>query len=294
MTAIQLGEVTVARVVEVGRSSFPTTSMLPDATADAIAAHHHWLRPHFFDEATGDLASRIQTYVVRTPRHTVLIDTGVGNDKVRTGSDAWHLRRGTYLEDLRAAGVTPEDVDVVLCTHLHVDHVGWNTRLVDGRWVPTFPRARYVFAGEEWEYWRSEDEAGREEYGCIADSVLPVVEAGQADLVESDHRIDEYLRLEPSPGHTPGHACVRLTTSAGEAVFSGDLMHRTVQVAEPQWSSRFCQDPARARATRRAFVDRHADSGVLVLAAHFPRPGYITRENGGRRFRPLATAAGEP
>jgi len=288
MQMMKLGEVTIARVIEIDRSSFPTSAMLPDSTADAIAAHHNWLKPHFFDERTGDLASRIQTYVVRTPRHTVVIDTGVGNDKRRAGAPAWHMRGSSYLDDLAAVGVRPEHVDFVLCTHLHVDHVGWNTRWQDGRWVPTFPKAEYVIAGAEWEFWKYESDTGKEESGCIADSVVPVVEAGQARLVDSDFRVDEHLRFEPSIGHTPGHVCVRLTTSAGEAVFSGDLMHRTVQVAEPQWSSRFCYDSAGARATRRAFVERHADSGTLILAGHFPHPGFIVREGGGYRFTPAA------
>jgi len=279
---IRIGDVTITPVVEIGRSSFPTASMLPDSTPERVAAHHAWLKPHFFDEAVGDLGSRIQTFVVRTPEQTILIDTCVGDDKRREGAALWHMRKATYLADLAAAGVTPEQVDVVVCTHLHVDHVGWNTRLVDGRWVPTFPRATYVFAGEEWEYWRHEKDE------CIADSVVPVVDRGQVSLVQSDHAVGRWLRFEPSPGHTPGHVCVRLTTSAGQAVFSGDLMHRVVQVAEPQWSSRFCYDPVRAAATRRDFVERHADSGVLVLAAHFPRPGYIVRADGGTRFTPAA------
>ena len=285
--AIQLGEVTITPVVEIGRSSFPTTSMLPDSTPEAIAAHHAWLKPSFFDDATGDLASRIQTFIVRTPEHTVLIDTCVGNNKNREGNALWHMRSGGYLGDLGAAGITPADVDYVICTHLHVDHVGWNTRLerkAGGRehWVPTFPKARYIFAGEEWEYWRHEKDL------CIADSVLPVVEEGQAMLVDSHHTVDAWLQFEPSPGHTPGHVCVRVSTRAGHAVFSGDLMHRTVQVAEPQWSSRFCADPKRAAVTRREFVERHANSGVLILAAHFPRPGYIAREGGSTRFIPFA------
>ncbi len=277
MTTITLGDVSVTRVIEIDRSSFPTASMLPDSSAAAVARHREWLAP-FWDERMDDLGSRIGTFVVRTPRTTVLVDTGVGNDKHRGGSPVWHMRTSAYLDDLASAGVRPEEVDVVVCTHLHVDHVGWNTRLVDGQWVPTFPRARYLFAGEEWEFWRHEKDE------CIADSVVPVVDAGQAQLVSHDHVIDPWLALEPSPGHTPGHVSVRLRTSAGEAVFSGDLMHRVVQVAEPQWSSRFCHDGARAAATRRAFVERHADSGVLVLAAHFPRAGYIVRRPGGFRF----------
>jgi glyoxylase-like metal-dependent hydrolase (beta-lactamase superfamily II) len=288
MRTIQLGDVTIARVIEIDRSSFPTASMLPDSTAGEIAAHHHWLKPHFFDERVGDLAARIQTYVVRTPRHTILIDTGVGNDKTRAGAAAWHRRQSPYLDDLRAAGVTPEQVDFVLCTHLHVDHVGWNTRWQDGRWVPTFPNATYVIAGAEYEFWKHESDAGQEESGCIADSVVPVVEAGRARLVDSHFKIDAYLQFEPWSGHTPGHVCVRLTTAAGAAVFSGDLMHRTVQVAEPQWSSRFCHDPAQARATRRAFLEQHADSGTLILAGHFPLPGYVVRRDGGYRFEPAA------
>ncbi len=275
---IRLGEVTIDRVVEIGRSFYPTRDMLPESSPEVLARHLSWLRPDFFDETVGDLGSRIQSYVVRTPRHTVVVDTGVGNDKERHESPLWHRRRGTYLDDLTALGIEPEQVDLVVCTHMHVDHVGWNTRLVDGRWVPTFPSAVYLFAGEEWEYWRWEKDV------CIADSVLPIVEAGRAQLVATDHVIDPWLRFEPTPGHTPGHASVRLTTSGGQAVFAGDLMHRTVQVAEPQWSSRFCWDGKRAAATRREFVERHADTGVLVVPAHFPHPGHVVRADGGFRF----------
>src|SRR5690349_3294780 len=232
MRTLTLGDVSISRIVEIGRSSFPTAQMLPESDAGRIALHHRWLKPHFFDEVTGDMGSRIQTWIVRTPEHTVLVDTGVGNDKERGDNALWNRRSGGFLDDLRAAGVTPEQVDLVLCTHLHVDHVGWNTRLVNGRWVPTFPRARYLFPGEEWEFWKYEEQAGREKSGCIADSVVPVVEAGQAVMVSSTHQIDRWLAYEPWVGHTPGHAAVRVHTSAGDAVFSGDLMHRVVQVAE--------------------------------------------------------------
>ena len=283
MAPLSLGDVSVTRVVEIGRSTFPTASMLPACSPEALARHRGWLQP-FWDHTTDDLGSRIGTWLVRTPEHVVLIDTGVGNDKKRDNA-LWNLRHGTFLDDLRAAGVAPEQVDIVVITHLHVDHVGWNTRLVGGRWVPTFPRARYVFAGEEWSFWKHEQARGGDESGCIEDSVLPVVASGQAQLVDATHRIDPWLRLEPSIGHTPGHVNVRLSTRAGEAVFSGDLMHRVVQVAEPQWSSRFCYDGTRAAETRREFVERHADSGILVLPAHFPQPGYIVRTPEGFRFQ---------
>jgi glyoxylase-like metal-dependent hydrolase (beta-lactamase superfamily II) len=281
---IRLGDVDIIRVVEIPRSTYPTADMLPTSDAGVIARHRAgWLAP-FYDASTGDLGSRIQSYVVRTPDETVVIDTCVGNDKKRENA-LWNMRQGTWLDDLRAAGVAPEDVDYVLCTHMHVDHVGWNTRkTTDGGWAPTFPRATYVFVGEEWEFWKHESETGRDHDGCIDDSVLPIVDAGRARLVDATTAIGKYLRFEPTPGHTPGHACVRLTTAAGQAVFSGDLMHRVVQVAEPSWSSRFCYDGDRAAKTRRAFVERHADSGTLICAAHFPAPGYVVKADGGTRF----------
>jgi glyoxylase-like metal-dependent hydrolase (beta-lactamase superfamily II) len=288
MSTITLGDVTITRVVEIGRSFYPTSNMLPESTADAVAKHYGWIRPHFFDEATGDIGSRIQSYVVRTPDRTVVIDTGVGNDKARHESPVWNMRRGTYLEDLVAAGVPPEDVDLDIITHMHVDHVGGNTRLVDGAWQPTFPRATYLMVGDEWEFWKRERERDEAAAVLIDDSIGPVVEAGRAKLVDAKYVIDERLSFEPWPGHTPGHAAVRLQTAGGEAVFCGDLMHRVVQVAEPQWNSRFCNDGPRARASRQAFVEEHADTGVLVCAAHFPHPGYIVSEAGARRFVPAA------
>jgi len=288
VTTFAFGDVSVTRVIEIPRSAYPTTSMLPESTPAALARHDDWLKPDFYDAATGDLGSRIQTWVVRMPGRTILIDTGVGNGKTRHESPLWNDRQGTWLDDLAAAGVEPEAVDTVVCTHLHVDHVGWNTRREAGRWVPTFPNARYVIPGEEWEFWKWEADTGREPSGCIADSVTPVVEAGRVALVGPEHAIAPGLAFEPTPGHTPGHVAVRLTTAAGQAVFAGDLMHRTVQVAEPQWNSQFCHDGVRARKTREAFVERHADSGVLILPAHFPRPGYIVRGERGFRFRAAA------
>jgi len=284
MTPIRLGEVDIIRVVEIPRSTYPTSDMLPTSDAGVIARHREGWLGGFYDASTGDLGSRIQSYVVRTPDETVVIDTCVGNDKTRENA-LWNMRHGTWLDDLRAAGVAPEDVDYVVCTHMHVDHVGWNTRRVDGTWVPTFPRATYVFVGQEWEFWKHERDSGRDPDGCIDDSVVPIVEAGRAKLVDSTGAVGKYLRFEPTPGHTPGHACVRLTTPAGNAIFSGDLMHRVVQVAEPQWSSRFCYDGPQAAKTRRAFVEQQADSGTLICAAHFPTPGYVVKDSAGYRFR---------
>ena len=287
MKPIKMGDVEIQRVVEIPRSTYPTKDMLPHSDAGVIARHRAGWLGAFYDAETGDLGSRIQSYVVRTPDETVLIDACVGNGKKRENA-LWNMRQGTWLDDLRAAGVAPESVDYVLCTHMHVDHVGWNTSWVNTEWVPTFPRATYVFVGEEWDFWKHESETGKDHDGCIDDSVIPIVRAGRAKLVDAKASIGKYLRFEPTPGHTPGHASVRLTTSAGQAVFSGDLMHRVVQVAEPSWSSRFCNDMNHAARTRRAFVDQHADSGVLICAAHFPTPGYVVKEGGEHRFAALS------
>jgi glyoxylase-like metal-dependent hydrolase (beta-lactamase superfamily II) len=180
-------------------------------------------------------------------------------------------------------------VDVVICTHLHVDHVGWNTRLADGRWVPTFPRARYLFARREWEHWTSEEEDGTKR--ILADSVAPVLDAGLAELVEMDHRVADGIWLEPTPGHTPGHVSVRVHSDGADAVITGDLMHHPVQVAEPAWQSAFDTDPVQARETRRAFCSRYADRPVDVLGTHFHHPtaGRIVRHRDAWRF-----AVGEP
>ena len=288
MKPLSIGDVTVSKVVELDRSATPVGFMLPTSTPERIAAQRDWLGPELVDPVTGNHKATIHSFIVRTPWHTVVIDTCVGNDKPRHGVEPWHMRKGTYLQDLATAGVKPDDVDLVVCTHLHVDHVGWNTRLEGGRWVPTFPRATYIFARDEFEFWKQESVTGREEFGLIDDSVMPVVEAGKALLVASDHVIDDRLQFEPSPGHTPGHVNVRLRTKAGEAVFTGDMMHRPIQVAETDWNSRFCSDGALASKTRRAFVEKHADADVTILAAHFPVPGRIVAPGGRLRFKPLA------
>jgi glyoxylase-like metal-dependent hydrolase (beta-lactamase superfamily II) len=214
----------------------------------------------------------------------MLVDTCVGNDKDRGGRRPFHMLRTDFLDRLTAAGFPPESIDVVVCTHLHVDHVGWNTRLADGRWIPTFPRARYLFARAEWEHWTSETDDDTKR--IMADSVGPIVDAGLADLVDADHRVSDEIWLMPTPGHTPGHASVRLSAGGADAVITGDLMHHPVQVGEPEWGSNFDSDVAAARVTRRAFCERYADRPVAVLGTHFHHPtaGRIVRRDGGHRF----------
>ncbi len=282
MNTLALGRLRVDAVVETAGPTRPTW-LFPAATPEALAPHRAWLAPHFID-AEGRLRQSVHTFVIRSFDLTVLVDTCIGNDKDRGGRRPFHMLRTAFLDDLREAGVAPETVDVVICTHLHVDHVGWNTRLADGRWVPTFPRARYLFARREWEHWTSEEDDGTKR--ILTDSVAPVLDAGLADLVAMDHRVADGIRLEPTPGHTPGHVSVRLASDGADAVITGDLMHHPVQVAEPAWQSAFDTDPAQARETRRAFCARYADRPVAVLGTHFHHPtaGRIVSHRDAWRF----------
>jgi glyoxylase-like metal-dependent hydrolase (beta-lactamase superfamily II) len=275
MDPMTIGRLRISAVVERAGPTRPTW-LLPDALPEAVERHRAWLAPHFLD-ASGRFLQSIHTFVIQTPALTALVDTCVGNDKDRGGRQPFHMMRTTFLDDLKAAGFPPESVDLVLCTHLHVDHVGWNTRLENGRWVPTFPRARHLFARREWEHWTAEHDEDSKR--IMADSVTPVLDAGLAELVDTDHRLSDELWLEPTPGHTPGHVSVRLRSGDGEAVITGDLMHNPVQVAEPGWASHFDSDPEQARQTRRAFCARYADTPVAVLGTHFHHPtaGRIVR-----------------
>ena len=282
MQPVTLGRLRVSAVVERAGPTRPTW-LLPDATPEAVERHREWLAPHFLD-GDGRFLQSIHTFAVTGLGLTMLVDTCVGNDKDRGGRRPFHMMHTAFLDDLRAAGVPPEAVDVVLCTHLHVDHVGWNTRLEDGRWVPTFPRARYLFARREWEHWSSEPDADTRR--IMADSVRPVLDAGLAELVDAEHRVSDEIWLEPTPGHTPGHVSVRLRSAGAEAVITGDLMHHPVQMAEPQWASAFDSDPDQARKTRREFCERYAGAPVTVLGTHFHHPtaGRIVRHAGAWRF----------
>lgn len=282
MLPLQLGKINVSRVVDLETPTSPRF-LFEQMTPESMQRHLEWAAPRFYNPETNRLLMSIQTFILRTAHHTVLVDTCLGNDKPRA-YEGWNMRRGTYLEDLRAAGVAPESVDFVLCTHLHVDHVGWNTRLKDGRWVPTFPRAKYIFARTELEFWQADQEA---EYAQVfKDSVQPILDAGQALTVDMTHVLTDEIRLEPTPGHTPGHVSIHLASGGREAVITGDMMHHPVQIAEPDWSSKFCTDKGQSARTRHAFCARYSDRDVWILGTHFAPPTAVRIVSKQGRWRP--------
>ena len=276
-----VGDVKITRVVEIeslGGSRF----ILPDATRDACLPYT-WMQPHFMDEQ-GNLQMSVHALVVDTGDRRILVDTCIGNDKERNVPNWSHLQTH-FLEDLTKAGYPPETIDTVLCTHLHVDHVGWNTMLVDGQWVPTFPNARYLFAKTEWEHWdANEDESV---YGpVLADSVRPVVEAGLVDLVDVDHQVCGEVCLEPTPGHTPGHVSVHIRSRGAEALITGDCIHHPVQMSRPDWCSSADVDQAQGQKTRESLLERYVNDEILIIGTHFATPtaGHIKHLDGGGYF----------
>ncbi len=280
MSRWQIGDVRITKIVELeipGSGTF----VLPDAEPQNVIPIP-WLVPHFAT-ANGELVMSVHALVVESRGRRIVVDTCVGNDKERPVPD-WNLRQGPFLEDLAEAGFPRETIDTVLCTHLHVDHVGWNTMKVGDRWLPTFPNARYLLGETEWAYWDKEPE---DMFGSVmGDSVRPVLEACLADLVQTDHEITDEVRLESTPGHTPGHVSVHITSRGEEAVITGDLMHHPCQMARPEWASSFDYDAEQARATRVAFLQRYADTPVLIIGTHFagPTAGHIVRDGGAYRL----------
>jgi len=281
MTArFDFGGVELTRIVEAEGPLLRPAEIFPDSTPEAIQANLDWLAPRFYDPASDRLVISIQSFLLKSRGRLILVDTCVGDCKARVRADFDQQHWG-WLDRLEATGVRPEDIDVVVSTPPHVDHVGWHTRRVDGAWVPTFPNARYLFTHEEWAYWKEhEGHPGLVRTGdYVGDSVLPLFEAGLADLVDMDHRIDEAIRLVPAPGHTPGHVAVEIQGADQRILLTGDAFHHPLQCCYPQWSTRFCADPEHARRTRQSLLEACARDGTLVLPAHFPAPtaGHIRR-----------------
>ena len=287
-TTFRVGEVTIHRIVEQEVPFVPIREFLPGLTAERLAENRAWLAPAGLD-ASDSVVLCFQSYVVRTPHHTILVDSCIGNDKDRPNRPTWHMKRDdAFMGGLAALGLTVADIDFVLCTHLHADHVGWNTRLSDGRWVPTFPKARYLFSEKELAHWTARHAATP--IPALADSVLPIVAENRAELVTSDHVLGDHLRFLPTPGHTPDHFSVLLGRRADDAVITGDTVHSPLQARYPELSMFSDFDPAQAAATRRALLERFCDTGTLCCTAHFPSPsaGRIRRWGEGFRCEPAA------
>ncbi len=276
------GDFAIHRIVEQETTFLPAQDMLPGLAPDVLAENRAWMRQAGALDDNDVLILCFQSYVIETPHHTILIDSCIGNDKQRPQRPKWHMKTDdTYMKALSAAGFSVDDIDFVMCTHLHVDHVGWNTRLEGDRWVPTFQNARYLFAKTEFDYWSEQN--GKAAVAPFVDSVLPVVEAGRAEIVRNEHQIGDHVRILATPGHTPGHVAFTFGRNRDDAVFSGDLMHSPLQALHPELSPKFDVDPAQAAATRRSFLERYCGTDTLCCTAHFPSPsaGRIRRKGNG-------------
>jgi glyoxylase-like metal-dependent hydrolase (beta-lactamase superfamily II) len=280
----QIGDVTITKVTEM-EQRWPGTALIPRATKEAIL-DHDWLLGPFADAGSGRIRLSFHAYCIEVGDEKIVVDTCAGNGKVRPNFEALGGLQTDFLDRMTAAGFGPDDVTAVICTHLHVDHVGWNTHLTGDVWSPTFPRARYLFGATEWAHWRSEPQV----YGdVVGDSIQPCIDAGLAQLVDSDLRLNDAVWLEPTPGHTPGHHSVRISSGGLDAVITGDLVHHPVQFHHPDWSSEPDVDKAAAITTRRAFAERYCDQHTILLGTHFGGPScgrLVANDDGGWRLDP--------
>jgi len=292
-STIQLRDVTITRVLEWAGSIRTLAEIIPDVSPPAREALH----PDFRDPASDAYRLAIQTWVLRSEGRTILVDTGAGNDRDRPHVPQFDHLDTHFLDRLRAAGVQPEDVDIVVNTHVHYDHVGWNTRLDNGEWVPTFPNATYLIPRLDHDYFDPANENRRPpartkadhlrrigSHLVFTDSVAPIVRSRRALLWDNTHTIDRHLSLAAAPGHTPGSSILRLHSGTDRALFVGDILHSPVQLTEPHANSCFCENQADARTTRRRILDEAADTRTLLIPAHFPGHGAAEVRRAGRGY----------
>jgi glyoxylase-like metal-dependent hydrolase (beta-lactamase superfamily II) len=275
----QVGEVTITRILEL-ESIGGTRFILPQVGSDDVKKLP-WMIPHFAS-ADGGLKMTVQSLVLETPSMRIIVDTGLGNHKKGRAVPVWNDLDTPYLQDMTAAGYPPDTIAMVLCTHLHVDHVGWNTRLVDGRWVPTFPNAKYVFGEIEYQYWKTHSDSPPQA-AVFADSVQPIVDAGLAELVASDIELSDEITLIPTPGHSPGHMSVLIHSAGQQALLTGDVAHTPLQMKHLDWSTRFDTDPVQSAATRHDLFARFADTDTLIIGGHFSA-GHLRHDGDAFKF----------
>ena len=278
------GDITVTKVVDLVEP-FDAARAFPGAPLDELARNADWLAPDFYDLALKAILFSFHSYLVRAPHKTIIVDTCFGNEKIRGKQ-----RHGAWLENLAATGVKPEDVDTVICTHFHADHVGMNTQRMNDRWVPTFPTARYVFNRAEVDKLRL-GKGSPFDSGVYEESILPVIAAGQVDLIDGDHPITDGVRIVASPGHTVGHHSLAIRSKGQKAILAGDILHSPIEVLHPEWVNVFDDDKQAAMAQRVKFLDAYTDADVTIFPAHFggATAGHIvTGKDGKRAWRPLA------
>jgi glyoxylase-like metal-dependent hydrolase (beta-lactamase superfamily II) len=282
--SFKVGDMLVHRIIEMECGFTPALEFLPKLTPAMLDESRPWMaNPKALDEKD-NLILCFQSYVVQTGKHNILVDSCVGNDKDRPARALWHKKQDTvFMDGLKKIGLSVNDIDIVLCTHLHVDHVGWNTRLENGRWIPTFPNARYLFSKVELDFWLLENDKAT--VPPIADSVIPIVEAKRHDLITSDHQINDLIRLIPTPGHTIDHYAVTLGRDGRDAVITGDLIHTPLQAKWTNLAMRIDYDGVQSSATRQKFLESICDTNTLCCFAHFPTPsrGYVKQWGDGFR-----------
>ena len=285
METWRFGDISITRIEEqIGPSSLPAGQFIAGLERAVLQEHRGWLVPTHYAPAEDKLITSIHSWLIRTPKQTILVDCCAGNHKDRPTQRRFHQLDTPWLQRLRDAGVAPEQVDVVLCTHLHADHIGWNTRIENGRWVPTFAKARYLFSRAEHERWKPDGgDPDPQRRIAYEDSVLPVVAARQADLLDGEHAIEDRLMIEPAPGHTPGHVVLKL---GREALFCGDVIHHPIQLYRPDLNSAFCDDAERARQTRRRVLEHCAELRALLFPTHFAEPYVAGILRQGTAFAP--------
>lgn len=299
MDRFDLGTVNVHRIEEWRGTFSPPAELFDGFSPDGWEPHAEEFAPEYYDPLSGKLFAFLQSWVLDTGTQRILFDTGAGNDKDRPNLPIFGNLQTGFLDNLAAAGFQPEDIDVVVCSHIHVDHVGWNTRLVDGRWEPTFRNARYVLPLADRAYWDPQDaSAGPAGIGAAVnagmfdDSVRPIIEAGRAEWAEDGFEVAEGLVLRSCPGHTPGSMMLEVSGGEDTAMFVGDVVHHPAQIYRPEWNSIFCEAPEDARETRRRVLDLAASREALLIPAHFGGSHMARVLRDGSGFRPVLDPMG--
>jgi glyoxylase-like metal-dependent hydrolase (beta-lactamase superfamily II) len=286
----QIGEATITRVEEVNKPVYPLRQIFAECTDEILAEHKSWIAPNHYEAETGRIRLSVQSWLLQVGGKKILIDCCCGNNKKKPGRPFWEDLNEPYLERLAAAGARPEEIDMVMCTHLHHDHVGWNTINRDGKWVPTFPNARYVFNRPDIDYFSAIDkdpESGPAEMGTFRECVIPILDAGKADIVSGQkHRLNDFIEIDSAPGHSPGHVVFKLESKGEKGMFTGDVLHHLLQVYYPDWNFPKNSDAAQARVSRRKILGMLADSGALMLPGHVGAPFAGRIEATANGFRP--------